>query len=256
MAGAAVRGRRDRVRPTRPGGCEDALLALARARRAEANAGRDHRRRGQVGLRARGRRGGTLCAGWRPSSPTRSRSSAGTCAARVRGPRRRVRGLVCGPMLAACRPYARWTDVFCERGAFDADQSRAMLAAGREAGLGLRVHGNQLGPGPGVSSPSSSTPPPSITAPTSPTTTSGRWRAATPSPRSCRPPTSRPASPTPTPAGRSTPASRRARDQHQPGLELHDLDVVLHRARRPRHADDGRRGAGGGDARRRPRSAP
>jgi imidazolonepropionase len=58
--------------------------------------------------------------------------------------------LVRGPMLAACRPYARWADVFCERGAFDADQSRAMLLAAREAGLGLRVHGNQLGPGPGV----------------------------------------------------------------------------------------------------------
>ena len=58
--------------------------------------------------------------------------------------------LVCGPMLAACRPYARWIDVFCERGAFDADQSRAVLEAGRAAGLGLRVHGNQLGPGPGV----------------------------------------------------------------------------------------------------------
>ena len=39
--------------------------------------------------------------------------------------------LVCGPMLDACRPYARWIDVFCERGAFDADQSRAMLDAGR-----------------------------------------------------------------------------------------------------------------------------
>jgi imidazolonepropionase len=58
--------------------------------------------------------------------------------------------LVCGPMLAACAPLSRWIDVFCERGAFDADQSRAVLAAGREAGLGLRVHGNQLGPGPGV----------------------------------------------------------------------------------------------------------
>ncbi len=58
--------------------------------------------------------------------------------------------LVCGPMLEACRPYARWTDVFCERGAFDLDQSRAMLIAGRDAGLGLRVHGNQLGPGPGA----------------------------------------------------------------------------------------------------------
>lgn len=58
--------------------------------------------------------------------------------------------LVCGEMLDACRPLARWIDVFCERGAFDADQSRAILAAGRDAGLGLRVHGNQLGPGPGV----------------------------------------------------------------------------------------------------------
>jgi imidazolonepropionase len=58
--------------------------------------------------------------------------------------------LVCGPMLQACRPHARWIDVFCERGAFDADQSRAVLEAGRAAGLGLRVHGNQLGPGPGV----------------------------------------------------------------------------------------------------------
>ncbi len=58
--------------------------------------------------------------------------------------------LVCGEMLAACRPYARWIDVFCEEGAFDADQSRAVLEAGRAAGLGLRVHGNQLGYGPGV----------------------------------------------------------------------------------------------------------
>jgi imidazolonepropionase len=58
--------------------------------------------------------------------------------------------LVCGAMLDACRPYARWIDVFCEEGAFDADQSRAVLEAGRAAGLGLRVHGNQLGFGPGV----------------------------------------------------------------------------------------------------------
>ncbi|MEA2221372.1 MAG: imidazolonepropionase, partial [Solirubrobacteraceae bacterium] len=58
--------------------------------------------------------------------------------------------LVCGEMLAACAPHARWIDVFCERGAFDADQSRAILTAGRDAGLGLRIHANQLGPGPGV----------------------------------------------------------------------------------------------------------
>jgi imidazolonepropionase len=58
--------------------------------------------------------------------------------------------LVCGEMLAACAPHCRWIDVFCERGAFDAEQSRAVLEAGRAAGLGLRVHGNQLGPGPGA----------------------------------------------------------------------------------------------------------
>jgi imidazolonepropionase len=57
---------------------------------------------------------------------------------------------VCGPMLAACAPHARWIDAFCERGAFDAEQCRAVLEAGRAAGLGLRLHANQLGPGPGV----------------------------------------------------------------------------------------------------------
>ncbi|WP_422771176.1 imidazolonepropionase [Plantactinospora sp. WMMC1484] len=59
-------------------------------------------------------------------------------------------GLVCGPMLRAALPYARWIDVFCERGAFDADHARAILTVGQAAGLGVRVHANQLGPGPGV----------------------------------------------------------------------------------------------------------
>jgi imidazolonepropionase len=58
--------------------------------------------------------------------------------------------LVCGEMLAAAEPYARWVDVFCERGAFDADQSRAVLAAGLRRGLPARVHANQLSAGPGV----------------------------------------------------------------------------------------------------------
>lgn len=53
-------------------------------------------------------------------------------------------------MLDACAPYVRWIDVFCERGAFDGDQARAVLTAGRAKGLELRVHANQLGPGPGV----------------------------------------------------------------------------------------------------------
>lgn len=58
--------------------------------------------------------------------------------------------LVCTEMLAAVRPYVQWADVFCERGAFTPEQSRRVLAACREAGLGLRVHGNQLGYGAGV----------------------------------------------------------------------------------------------------------
>jgi len=58
--------------------------------------------------------------------------------------------LVCGAMVERCAPHARWIDAFCERGAFDADQCRAVLEAGRSAGLGLRLHANQLGPGPGV----------------------------------------------------------------------------------------------------------
>jgi imidazolonepropionase len=57
---------------------------------------------------------------------------------------------VTGEMLAAAAPHARWVDVFCERGAFDADQARTILRAGIAAGLLPRVHANQLGPGPGV----------------------------------------------------------------------------------------------------------
>ena len=61
--------------------------------------------------------------------------------------------LVTGEMLSACVPYARWIDVFCEphsAHAFTEDEARCVLSAGRDAGLGLRVHGNQLGHGPGV----------------------------------------------------------------------------------------------------------
>lgn len=61
--------------------------------------------------------------------------------------------LVTGEMLAACAPHARWIDVFCEPAsphAFTGDESRAVLEAGKAAGLELRVHGNQLDHGPGV----------------------------------------------------------------------------------------------------------
>ena len=61
--------------------------------------------------------------------------------------------LVTGPMLEAAAPHARWIDVFCEPHsdhAFTEDEARTVLVAGRAAGLELRVHGNQLGHGPGV----------------------------------------------------------------------------------------------------------
>ncbi|WP_031073527.1 imidazolonepropionase [Streptomyces sp. NRRL WC-3742] len=58
--------------------------------------------------------------------------------------------LVTGEMLDACAPHARWVDVFCEKGAFDGDQARAILTAGIERGLTPRVHANQLTYGPGV----------------------------------------------------------------------------------------------------------
>jgi imidazolonepropionase len=58
--------------------------------------------------------------------------------------------LVTGPMLEACAPHARWIDAFCEEGAFDADQARTVLEAGRASGRRGRLHANQLGTGPGV----------------------------------------------------------------------------------------------------------
>ena len=58
--------------------------------------------------------------------------------------------LVTGAMLDACAPHARWIDVFCDRGAFDVDQARAILTAGQARGLGARMHAAQLAPSGGV----------------------------------------------------------------------------------------------------------
>jgi imidazolonepropionase len=58
--------------------------------------------------------------------------------------------LVTGAMLDACAPRARWIDVFCEVGAFDVDQARAILTAGIARGLGARMHAGQLGESAGV----------------------------------------------------------------------------------------------------------
>jgi imidazolonepropionase len=58
--------------------------------------------------------------------------------------------LVVGEMLDACAPHVKWIDVFCETGAFTAEQSRRVLQAGLHRGLGVRVHASQLAPGEGV----------------------------------------------------------------------------------------------------------
>ena len=117
--------------------------------------------------------------------------------------------LLIGPMLAACAPHARWVDVFCERGAFDADETRAVLAAGIGAGLGARVHANQLEHGAGVQLAVELGAASADHCTTSTRTTSTRWPAPTQSPRCCRSPSSRPARPTRTRGGCSTRACRR-----------------------------------------------
>lgn len=58
--------------------------------------------------------------------------------------------LICGDMISVCAPHARWIDVFIDSGAFTVDEARRILLAGRDAGLGLRVHAGQLAADGGV----------------------------------------------------------------------------------------------------------
>ena len=58
--------------------------------------------------------------------------------------------LVCNEMLTAVSPFAKWIDVFCDRGAFDADQALQILRTGEAAGLMPRIHANQLEAGGGI----------------------------------------------------------------------------------------------------------
>ncbi len=58
--------------------------------------------------------------------------------------------MVINEMIPACADLARGIDVFCEQGAFDADQSRAILQAGIADELTPRIHANQLRAGPGI----------------------------------------------------------------------------------------------------------
>jgi imidazolonepropionase len=129
---------------------EDELRTLARARRAEAvSAGITHLEiKSGYGLDTESER--RLCAVASELTDDVTFLGAHAVPAEYEGRADEYVDLVCGEMLDACRPLARWIDVFCEDGAFDEDQSRQVLEAGRAAGLGLRVHGNQLGFGPGV----------------------------------------------------------------------------------------------------------
>ena len=209
MAGAAVRGRRaSAVTTEATRAARDERARGARRRPPRRGAARGHHPpRDQVRLRARRRHRARARARSPASSPTTSPSSAPTSSRpSTRAAPTTTSTLVCGEMLDACAPHARWIDVFCERGAFDADQSRAVLEAGRAAGLGLRVHGNQLGPGPGVQ----------LAVELGAASVDhctyldrrrhrGARRRARPSRPSCPPPTSPPASPTRTRAARSTP---------------------------------------------------
>ena len=58
--------------------------------------------------------------------------------------------LVCGAMLEAVHPYAKWIDAFCDKGAFAVDDARKILKAGIAKGLLPRIHANQLQEGQGV----------------------------------------------------------------------------------------------------------
>jgi imidazolonepropionase len=151
MAGApyAAGGIRVTTQATREASSEQ-LAALARARRDEAlRAGITHLEiKSGYGLDVESER--RLCEVAAQLTDDVTFLGAHVVPAEYEGRADDYVSLVCGEMLAACAPHARWIDVFCEEGAFDAEQSRAVLEAGAAAGLGLRVHGNQLGPGPGA----------------------------------------------------------------------------------------------------------
>ena len=58
--------------------------------------------------------------------------------------------LVCGQMLDAALPHAKWIDVFCDKGAFSIEDARTILQAGMKKGLLPRIHANQIQEGGGV----------------------------------------------------------------------------------------------------------
>ena len=171
--------------------------------------------------------------------------------------------LVCGPMLDACAPHARWVDVFCERGAFSVDEARAVLTAGQARGLIPRIHASQLGPGQGVllavelGAASADhctflTDADVDALAASPVAVRGRHRRHPAARRGIRHPPALPRCPPPARRG----GDGRAGDRLQPGLVLYLEHALLHRPGRPRHAHDHGRGSLGGHRGGCPRAAP
>jgi imidazolonepropionase len=60
------------------------------------------------------------------------------------GRREYIEGFRAAIRRAAARGLARYFDVFCDRGAFTVEESRALLREALEAGLRLRMHADQL----------------------------------------------------------------------------------------------------------------
>jgi imidazolonepropionase len=163
--------------------------------------------------------------------------------------------LVCGPMLDAVRPFARWIDVFCETRRVHARRGGARPAGGRD-GLGTRVHGNQLGTARARGSRPRWR---GIRRPLHLPQRRGRRRSR--GERRRRDAAARRRVLDAASLSRCAPADRRGRDRRarerlQPGHELHELDAAHGRARRPRDGHDGRRGRLGGDRGRCARPAP
>ena len=210
---ALRRGRHRGVRRRHPQASDDALRALVAGRVAEMRA------QGTTTVEIKGGYGLTVDDEARSLRIAREFTTETTylgahvVPAEYAADRAAYLDLVAGPMLAAAAPHARWADVFCEprsAHAFTAEEARVVLLAARGAGLELRVHGNQLGPGPGVqlavelgaASVDHCT---YLSPPTSRRSPARRARRSRPC---CRESSSPRARPTPTAAGCSTPASR------------------------------------------------
>jgi imidazolonepropionase len=53
-------------------------------------------------------------------------------------------GEVVATLPAAAAAGARWADVFCDQGVFTVDEARHILTAAKDAGLGLRLHAEEI----------------------------------------------------------------------------------------------------------------